>query len=50
MQYTIETQYKNGYHERRKKLNFSTFGRFLGPFLKKQCFLKMGNFGTDEDF
>ena len=33
-----------------KKINFSTFDRFLGPFLKKQCFSKNGNFERDEKF
>ena len=33
-----------------EKLNFSTIDRFLGPFLKKPCFWKTGNFETNEDF
>ena len=40
----------NGYHKCKKNFNFSTFGRFLGLFLKKLCFWKMGNFKTNEDF
>ena len=34
----------------RKFSKFSTFVRFLGPFLKKQCFSKIGNFERDENF
>ena len=33
-----------------KRIIFSTFVGFLGAYLKKQCFWKMGNFETNEDF
>ena len=44
MQYTIEKPYKMVTKNDRKILKFSTFVRFLGPFLKKRCFSKIGNF------
>ena len=50
MQYTIEKPYKMVTKNDRKILKFSTFVRFLGPFLKKQCFSKIGNFERDENF
>ena len=49
MQYTIEKPYEI-VTMNAKNTNFSTFGRFLGPFLKKQCFSKIGNFERDEKF
>ena len=48
--YTIEKPYEMVTKNAKKILKFSTFVRFLGHFLKKRCFGKMGNFGTDEDF
>ena len=50
MQYIIEKPYKMVTKNAKKNSNFSTFVRFLGPFLKKQRFWKMGNFETDENF
>ena len=50
MQYTIEKPYKMVTKNDRNFLKFSTFVRFLGPFLKKQCFSKIGNFERDEKF
>ena len=50
MQYIIEKPYKMVTKNARKNSNFSTFVRFLGPFLKKQCFSKIGNFERDEKF
>ena len=50
MQYIIEKPYKMVTKNAKKNFNFSTFVRFLGPFLKKQRFWKMGNFETDENF
>ena len=50
MQCTIEKPYKMVTKNDRKILKFSTFVRFLGPFLKKRCFSKIGNFERDEKF
>ena len=41
-QYTIEKPYKITTRNAKKNLNFPKFVRFLGHFLKKQCFWKMG--------
>ena len=38
MQYIIEKPYKMVTKNAKKNFNFSTFVRFLGPFLKKQRF------------
>ena len=38
MQYIIEKPYKMVTKNAKKNSNFSTFVRFLGPFLKKQHF------------
>ena len=50
MQYIIEKPYKMVTKNAKKNSNFSTFVRFLGPFLKKWRFWKMGNFETNENF
>ena len=42
MQYTIEKPYKIGTRNAKKNLNFPKLVRFLGHFLKKLCFWKMG--------
>ena len=40
--YTIEKPFKIATRNAKKILNFPKFVRFLGHFLKKQCFWKMG--------
>ena len=50
IQYIIEKPYKMVTKNAKKNSNFSTFVRFLGPFMKKQSFWKMGNFEMDENF
>ncbi len=50
MQFIIEKPYRMVTKNAKKNFNFSTFVRFLGPFLKKQRFWKMDNFETDENF
>ena len=40
--YTIEKPYKIAKRNAKKIVNFPKFVRFLGHFLKKQCFGKMG--------
>ena len=45
IQYTIEMPYKIFTKNEKKCLKFSTFVSVLGPFLKKQCFWKLGMAG-----
>ena len=46
--YTIEKPYKIAKRNAKKILNFPKFVRFLGHFLKKQCFWKMGMAGIKQ--
>ena len=46
--YTIEKPYKIATRNAKKIWNFPKFVRFLGHFLKKQCFWKMGVAGIKQ--
>ena len=46
--HTIENPYKIATRNAKKFLNFPKFVKFLGHFLKKQCFWKMGVAGIKQ--